>query len=143
MDDCKNLNIEATASKKKREAYTAAKKKVPEMSVKTDRLHIGAELSIKPSIAAIKLDADLSDWEGTPVRELLTEEERRQYDKGEIEFDSIKLSGGVTLSNPASNRKEGKASNKTVNEDELLRTPPDLDSQDEMDRDELPMMMMR
>ncbi|KAL6723598.1 hypothetical protein Aduo_018583 [Ancylostoma duodenale] len=63
----------------RREAYAAAKKKVPEMSVKRDRLHIGAELSIKPSIATIKLDADLSDWERTPVKELLTEEER-QYD---------------------------------------------------------------
>ncbi|KAL6742941.1 hypothetical protein Aduo_016034 [Ancylostoma duodenale] len=111
MSDERNLGL--LLRKKIREAYTAAKKKVPEMSVKRDRLHIGVELIIKPSIAAIKPDADLSDWEGTPVRELLTEEERRQYDKGEIEFGSIKLPSGVTLSNPTSNGKEGKTSNET------------------------------
>ncbi|RCN30370.1 hypothetical protein ANCCAN_23857 [Ancylostoma caninum] len=81
-----------------KEAYITAKKKVPDMSVKKEKLHIRNELVLKPSIAAIKLGADLSDWEGIPVRDMLSEEEKAQYDRGEIKHGSLVLPGGVTLS---------------------------------------------
>ncbi|KAL6742021.1 hypothetical protein Aduo_015221 [Ancylostoma duodenale] len=98
ISDERNLGL--LLRKKIKEAYLAAKKKVPDMSVKKERLHIGNELVLKPSLAAIKLNADLSDWEGLPVREMLTEEEREQYDRGELKYGSLTLPGGVTLPQP-------------------------------------------
>ncbi|EYB91968.1 hypothetical protein Y032_0200g1709 [Ancylostoma ceylanicum] len=95
-------NLGLFLRKKLNEAYRCANKKAPDMSVKKGRLNIGKELSLKPAVAAIRLGIDLSGWNKTPVKELLTEQELKDYESGVLSPGSLKLPG-IDLGNNNAN----------------------------------------
>ncbi|RCN51767.1 hypothetical protein ANCCAN_02127 [Ancylostoma caninum] len=73
-------NLGLLLREKLNEAYRNANKKALDMSAKKRRLNIGKELSQKPAVAAIRLGIDLLGQSKTPVKELLTEQELKDYE---------------------------------------------------------------
>lgn len=87
--------------KKNRMACETNKANVPEVIMSKEQICIGTLLVItkniihklsnikiisqpkKPVVAAIRLNVDMSDWNGTPLEEMLNEKER-----GSLEVDS-------------------------------------------------------
>ncbi|KAL6723837.1 hypothetical protein Aduo_018798 [Ancylostoma duodenale] len=114
-NNCKiEINKEQTLLLRKKitALYKNQNKKVPEMSVKKGRLNIGRELSLKPAVAAIKLRIDLSEWQKTPLVELLSDSELKDYEAGELAYGSLKLPG--LEMNVDESAKEGNQTNEAV-----------------------------
>ncbi|CAJ0594369.1 unnamed protein product [Cylicocyclus nassatus] len=86
-----------------RDAYTRANKKCVEISLRKSMIKIGDNNPLKPAIAAIVLNLDLTAWSGLPIEELLTEKEKNSVKAGEIERGSMKL---PEIDLPVSNQDE-------------------------------------
>ncbi|VDO47257.1 unnamed protein product [Heligmosomoides polygyrus] len=52
------------------------KTKIPEVVMAKGQLRIGALMPMKPAIAAIKLNVNMNDWNGTPLESMLTDKEK-------------------------------------------------------------------
>ncbi|KAL6742990.1 hypothetical protein Aduo_016077 [Ancylostoma duodenale] len=77
--------------KKIKERYLMANKKPVDVTIRRGLLQIGDRQPMKPTTAAYKFGIGMSTWNGLPLRELLTAEEKKAVDSGELKFGSEKL----------------------------------------------------
>ncbi|EYC35270.1 hypothetical protein Y032_1091g3587, partial [Ancylostoma ceylanicum] len=79
--------------KKLREKYSVKNLKPPPMQVKRTQIHIGNNICLRSSIAALKIGITLEEWNKSPIFCMLTNEERFAYKNGTLEVGSLKLPG--------------------------------------------------
>ncbi|EYC34742.1 hypothetical protein Y032_1512g3906, partial [Ancylostoma ceylanicum] len=77
--------------KKIKERFLMANKKPVDVTIRRGLLQIGDKQPMKPTIVAYKYGIGLSTWNGLPLRELLTAEEKRAIDSGELKYGTEKL----------------------------------------------------
>lgn len=70
-------------------------------------MRIGAEQPMKPTTAAIKLNIDMSQWNGSSLEELLSPQERNDIKNGRLVYGSLVLKGITVSSEVAARELEG------------------------------------
>ncbi|RCN42841.1 hypothetical protein ANCCAN_11177 [Ancylostoma caninum] len=68
-----------------------ANKKPMDVTIRRGLLQIGDRQPVKPTIVAYKFGIAITTWNGLPLCELLTAEEKKAVDSGELKFGSEKL----------------------------------------------------
>ncbi|VDO80203.1 unnamed protein product [Heligmosomoides polygyrus] len=79
--------------KKIKQEYAKCKKNPPDITMSKGALRIGSMEPMKPLVAAIRLDVDMSDWNGSKLEDMLTEKKQSAMEKGELAFGTLKLPG--------------------------------------------------
>ncbi|VDL81138.1 unnamed protein product [Nippostrongylus brasiliensis] len=62
-----------------------------EVSIVRGMLKIGTDQPIKPSVAAVKLNIDMSNWKGPSLEEMLSDKERNDIETGQLVYGSMNL----------------------------------------------------
>ncbi|KAK5971978.1 hypothetical protein GCK32_010004 [Trichostrongylus colubriformis] len=86
-------NLGLLIRKKLNGMYAREGLKGPEMFVRRGCIHIGKDLVLKPSVAAIRLNLALPEWKGLPVEELLNERDKHELKIGNIKYGDLVLPG--------------------------------------------------
>ncbi|WKY02642.1 hypothetical protein Q1695_016144 [Nippostrongylus brasiliensis] len=85
--------------KKLKQAYLNAKIRAPEISLVKGLLKIGDEVPQRPAVLAVKLNVDLSEWNGSALEDLLTNSEKEAIKAGQLRYGSMQLQG-ISIEKP-------------------------------------------
>ncbi|VDL80216.1 unnamed protein product [Nippostrongylus brasiliensis] len=56
-------------------------------------LRIGDDMTLRPTVAAVKLGINMDEWTGTPLMDMLNKTEKEELESGKLCFGSIVLPG--------------------------------------------------
>ncbi|WKX95995.1 hypothetical protein Q1695_012447 [Nippostrongylus brasiliensis] len=79
--------------KKIRQEYAKQGTVGKEISLVKGMLRIGDDMTLRPTVAAVKLGINMDEWTGTPLMDMLNKTEKEELESGKLCFGSIVLPG--------------------------------------------------
>ncbi|VDO26111.1 unnamed protein product [Heligmosomoides polygyrus] len=107
-----------------REAYHAAKIKGEEVNLIKGKIVIGKEQPMRPTTAAVKLNLNMTAWQGEPLESMLCKQEKEDIEKGALVYGSLKLKGIDVSVGESSSTEKGTGDPTTSNVDDSGPSQP-------------------